>query len=208
MAGRAGGELRWYLVRHGATVGDSENRFHGRGDVALSLQGKAQVEALAPFFLGVRPVVLVHSPLSRARDSALYLARAAGWTQVPLVEKEGLRELDFGRCEGMTRGEIEEAFPEFAALWRTGKGYDSFPGGESLRAFTERVAGAVRELEEEYPRGDLVMVAHKGVLRRVLWALVGREDPGVRSFNPPLGSLTVIRKEEEGWILESAPRIG
>jgi len=198
---------RWFLVRHGATVGDSDNRFHGSGDVALSLQGKVQVQALAPFFQGVLPAAVVHSPLSRARDSALYLAQALGWS-VPLVVKEELRELDFGDCEGMTRREIEEAFPEFAGIWKSGKKYDSFPGGENLADFGERVARAVREMEGEFPGKDLVVVAHKGVLRRILWTLLGKDRPEVRAFNPPLGSLSILRKEPEGWILEDSGRIG
>ncbi len=207
MTGPPGKGCRWFLVRHGATVGDSDNRFHGSGDVALSLQGKVQVQALAPFFQGVRPAALVHSPLSRARDSALYLAQALGWT-VPLVAKEDLRELDFGDCEGMTRREIEEAFPEFAQLWKTGKGYEAFPGGENLQAFSERVSRAVREMEREFPGQDLVVVAHKGVLRRILWVLLGKDRPEVRAFNPPLGSLSILRKGPAGWILEDSGRIG
>ena len=207
MTGPPGKGCRWFLVRHGATVGDSDNRFHGSGDVALSLQGKVQVQALAPFFQGVRPAALIHSPLSRARDSALYLAQALGWT-VPLVAKEDLRELDFGDCEGMTRREIEEAFPEFAQLWKTGKGYDAFPGGENLQAFSARVSRAVREMEREFPGQDLVVVAHKGVLRRVLWTLLGKDRPEVRAFNPPLGSLSILRKGPAGWILEDSGRIG
>ncbi len=203
----AGQGRRWFLVRHGATVGDSDNRFHGSGDVALSLQGKAQVLALAPFFARVRPVAVVHSPLSRARDSALYLAQALGW-KVPFVAKEGLRELDFGKCEGMTRREIEEAFPEFARLWKRGGGFDAFPGGEDLRSFGKRVERAVRELEGDYPSGDLVVVAHKGVLRRVVWTLIGKDRPESREFDPPLGSLSILGEGPGGWVLEESGRIG
>ncbi len=207
MTGPSAEGFRWFLVRHGATVGDSDNRFHGSGDVALSLQGKVQVQALAPFFQGVRPAAVVHSPLSRARDSALYLAQAVGWN-VPLLPKEGLRELDFGACEGMTRKEIEEAFPEFAKLWKSGEGYDAFPGGENLGEFGDRVSRAVREMEQEFPEKDLVVVAHKGVLRRILWTLLGKERPEVRAFNPPLGSVSILRKGPAGWILEDSGRIG
>lgn len=186
----------WYLVRHGATVGESEIRFHGSGDVRLSEEGRGQIRRLAPRLAGLRPAALIHSPLSRARESMAILVETLGWTGA-LREEADLRELHFGACEGLSEPEIRERFPEFHARWKAGGGIEAFPEGEALEAFSARVAGAVDRIRAAVPAGDLVLVAHKGVHRRILFRLLGRRDPRVGPYDPPLGSVTVLREEHD-----------
>ncbi|MCK5943216.1 MAG: histidine phosphatase family protein, partial [Planctomycetes bacterium] len=66
-------ERRLWLVRHGETEGQSSIRYHGSNDVPLSDAGREQIRALLPLLEGVAFERVVHSPLSRAAESAALL---------------------------------------------------------------------------------------------------------------------------------------
>ena len=55
--------------------------------------------------------------------------------------EERMREICFGEAEGMTREEIDAAFPAFWEAYEAGR-TDAFPGGEPRASFTARVAAA------------------------------------------------------------------
>jgi broad specificity phosphatase PhoE len=194
--------LRVWLVRHGETEGQSSIRYHGQNDVPLSDLGRQQIRALIPLFAGLDPVRIVHSPLSRAAESARILQKAHGWNAASLHVEERLREISFGHCEGMTAEEIAAAHPEFWAQHQRGEA-DAFPGGESKVTFAARVQRAVHEHAEMHERGDLVIVAHRGIVRQALRALLQlpREAEPIHKFSVSLGSLSVALRSQR-WELE------
>ena len=85
--------------------------------------------------------------------------------------EERLREISFGACEGMTRDEIAAAFPAFWPAYEQGL-VDTFPDGEPRAAFAARVAAAIRELASMDWGSDLLVVAHRDRLERVIGHLV------------------------------------
>ena len=86
-----------YLIRHGATQWNKENRIQGREDIPLSAEGMAQVENCAQAFRGMELQLIGSSPLSRARDTARAISAVTG---APVVERQGLIERDFGDISG------------------------------------------------------------------------------------------------------------
>lgn len=196
----APGERRLWLVRHGETEGQSSVRFHGSNDVRLSAEGRAQIEALAPWLQGVPFARVVHSPLQRAAETARILAAACRLPADVLRVDERLREISFGACEGMTGDEIAAAFPGF---WRahTAGAVEGFPGGERRADFAERVAAAMHDLVREPWTGDVLVVGHRGTVRQTLRTLLG-VPAGVKDpFGVELGSLSILR-EAGGWQLD------
>ena len=95
---------RIVLIRHGNTVGNSHERFHGSSDVALSDEGREQVRAAGRQLQTEVFDVIAASPQRRAWQSAALLS---GGHPILLVPE--LREIDFGRWEGLTAQEIGEA---------------------------------------------------------------------------------------------------
>lgn len=195
------GERRLWLVRHGETEGQSSVRYHGSNDVPLSDLGRAQIRALAPMLRDVPFARVVHSPLVRAAESAAILAELCGIRAERCVADERLREICFGRCEGLTAEEIAARFPEFWAQQRAGTA-DGFPGGEPRSAFRARVAAAVAEWAAAEWRSDLLLVAHRGIVRHALPALLGPAVGEPPEFGVPLASLTVLRAGDTNWQLE------
>ena len=179
------------LVRHGETAGESSIRFHGANDVPLNDMGRDHARAAAAAIGDVGFDLHVASSLSRAEESARIIRPAA-----ELVLDDDLREIDFGRWEGLTREEIAARDPELEAEWqRLGFDFD-FPEGERRRDFTARVdRGLARAFAHDVER--LLLVAHKGVVRRgVEWLM--RETPPHPS--PELGEVFYLERDGAGFV--------
>ena len=186
-------------MRHGETEGESSIRYHGRNDVLLDDVGRAQARALITHLQEVRFAAIVHSPLQRARESAQIIQQGLGLSDQLLDRDEALTEVNFGDIEGMTAEEIQVALPEWYAQWQAGRS-DGFPGGETTAGFAARITRAFQDLVDRHPRGDLLVVAHRGVLRWGMQHLLGPEED--RDLAVDLGSLTVVRAGER-YVLET-----
>jgi len=188
-------------VRHGETEGQSSIRYHGSNDVPLSDLGREQIRGLLPLLSDVHFARVVHSPLQRAAESATLLADGLGLDRASLQCERDLREICFGDAEGMTREEIEAAFPGFWSDYEAGR-TDSFPGGEPRVAFAERVRGAALALAADAWQGDALLVAHRGIVKQTLLALLGDDAAPSDALSVELGSLSVARQVAGGWQLD------
>jgi len=157
-----GRRTEFVVVRHGETQWNLEERIQGQGDSPLTASGRAQAEAVARRLArGERFDLLVSSDLGRAHDTARAIAAATG---LPIRLDPRLRERHFGAGEGLTYGEIGARYP---GAFRSDGAIDpdyAVPGGESRRAFHERVTRAFEALAREQPGGRIVVVTHGGVL--------------------------------------------
>ena len=109
---------RVFLVRHGATVLSAEDRFAGATDVALSDEGREQTRRLADRLSDEKIAAIYASPLSRTMETAQILAAPHNLEVQP---RDGLREINHGHWEQMTRCEVEQKFPEEIAEWDSTK---------------------------------------------------------------------------------------
>lgn len=151
-----------FLVRHAESEWNAQGRWQGQGDPPLSERGRDEAaraaHRLRELFDG-GPVVA--SSLRRALETAEIIAAELGLH--PLHVEPELREVAVGEWTGLTRAEIEERFPaEWAAL---GAGtLEGFPGGETRRAFGERVVAALERLTEQHRGRRVLVVTHGGAI--------------------------------------------
>ena len=155
--------------RHGRTEFNDTGRFQGHLDTPLDPVGHAQAAAAAEALAALKPAAIVCSDLTRARDTARYLADLTG---LPLDVDARLREIDVGEWCGLTRAEIEARFPATYAAWLAGEDVRR-EGGETLAEVTVRAAAAVRERLDATTEGPLVVVSHGGTSRAVVLSLLG-----------------------------------
>jgi probable phosphoglycerate mutase len=133
--------LNLILTRHGRTSAGDDVMLGGQLDVSLVAEGRAQAEALARRLSGVRIDRIVSSPMLRALETAQAIA-----TGRPVEVDERLRELDYGRWEGLTYPEIEARDPELRARWEHDPASTHSPGGESGDDVAARVLGFLVDL--------------------------------------------------------------
>jgi len=161
---------RVFMVRHGATVLTEEDRFAGATDVALSDEGRAQVRQLARRLSGEKIAAVYASPLGRTVETAQILAEPH---KLEVQTRDGLREINHGRWEQMTRREVEEKFPEEAAEWEKDPYTFAPVGGESGLAVTARALPALIDLVRKHSGEHILVVSHKATIRLLLSSLLG-----------------------------------
>ncbi len=168
---------RLFLVRHGATQLTAEDRFSGAVGVDLSVEGRAQVERLAER-LASEPIAAVYaSPLSRTIETATILATPH---RLPVIHRDGLREISHGRWEGLTRHEVEARFGEEYASWDADPFAFAPEGGESGVAVLARALPVIREIVVSHVGQNVAVVSHKATLRLLLSSLLGFDARGYR----------------------------
>lgn len=163
---------RIIAIRHGETAWNVDSRLQGHLDIPLNDVGlwQARQAALA---LADEPIDAIYSSdLQRAWVTARAIAET---TQAPLTAHQGLRERGFGVLQGHTFEEIEAKDPEQAYRWRKRDPAFAPEGGESLIALRERITATTYALAAQHVGGQIVLVAHGGVLD-VLYRAATRQD--------------------------------
>jgi broad specificity phosphatase PhoE len=168
---------RLLLVRHGATQLTAEDRFSGSVGVDLSDDGRAQVARLSERLAEETLSAVYCSPLGRTVETAAILAKPHG---LPLLHRDGLREISHGRWEGLTRAEVEARYPEEYASWETDPFTFAPPGAESGVAVLARALPVIRDIVVAHAGERVLVVSHKATLRILLSSLLGFDPRGYR----------------------------
>jgi probable phosphoglycerate mutase len=168
---------RIFLVRHGATPLTAEDRFAGSSDVALSDEGRRQIASLAERLKGENLDALYTSPLQRTMETASILAAPHGMQP---VAEHALREIDYGRWEGLSRSEVETTFREEYAIWEEDPFTVAPIGGESGINVLNRALPFIRRIVEQHRHRSVVVVSHKGTNRLLISSLLGFDVRGYR----------------------------
>jgi probable phosphoglycerate mutase len=165
------------LARHGETDDNREPlRAQGFRDTPLNDTGRRQAAELAQRVAGIGIGSLWSSDLARASETAEIVGAQAGLR--PRLDAR-LREADRGEWEGRLFVDIARDQPERYAEWRRAGEAFRFPGGESLREQSDRVAAALCEIRGS---GELpaLVVCHGGSIRAMLCR---RHPRGLRAFH-------------------------
>ena len=161
---------RLWLVRHASTAWTGR-RFCGRTDLPLSQGGRAEAAALAERLTAIVPddARVASGPARRAHETAeRLLASLRGHGHVELDDR--LREVDFGRAEGLTFDGIVKTMPVLAAAITSGDAID-WPGGESAASVRERAGAVWGDVHSAV--GPMLLVTHGGFIRALLDVALG-----------------------------------
>jgi alpha-ribazole phosphatase len=161
------------FIRHAET--DMAGTFCGHSDPELNPRGHAQLDELINRLRTEEIGVVYASDLRRAHTTGRAIAEAFA---VNCHVRSALREIDFGRWEGITWEEIERRDDVFARHWIAEYPRLPAPDGESLHDFERRVLDEVRvlSLRTEAAGCRAAVVTHAGVLRTVLRLLHGYSE--------------------------------
>lgn len=204
---------RLVVVRHGRTVWNAEGRWQGQTDVPLDDTGREQAASLAAEIVArYSPSALYCSDLTRAADTAGFIARATGLTA---VTDPALREIFTGEWEGLLATEIEARWPEDYRRWIGGEDFVRAGGAETRAEVAERTAAALDRIAAAEPeRATTVVVGHGASLRAGAGRLVGLSMDAIPSLgslrnchwieltDPASGSPALAFGRSAGWVIE------
>lgn len=182
------------LVRHGQTEHNVAGIAQGWGDSALSPSGRDQVVRLAERLEAMQPTALYSSPLGRAKATAQAIADRVG---LPVIELEGLREMNYGAWEGRSFLDVRREDEEIYQRW-INDGDAQCPTGESHNDVRRRLEAAFAEVEGERP----VLVTHGTAIRIAATALLNVPVMTARHFAQDNAAINLFVWRADRWVLK------
>jgi uncharacterized phosphatase len=180
------------LLRHGQTNWNIDFRLQGVTDIPLNETGIAQARAAGAAIAQLAEVgesweMILSSPLSRARDTAVMVGEAIGIEGIEIEEL--LLERSFGVAEGLSHEEWKSQFSDT----------NHVPGGESLDALEARSWVLLQRLRDQYEGKRVLTVSHGALIRTLLRLVSDGEFPreGERLGNACLSVFE--HTDESGW---------
>ena len=158
------------LIRHGETEWNILGKFQGGTDIPLSQEGIRQAHMLKNRLNGDFDYVYA-SPLKRAYETAQTICEG---TDKTITIAEGIREINFGKWEGLTLKGIAEKYPDVFNSWRTDKEEGKFCGGDmSTLNASIRAKNCIMEIVKEPKGKKIAIVAHGGIIKAGLIGIFG-----------------------------------
>lgn len=155
--------MKIYLIRHGETTGDVEDRYGGAYDDELTDKGKTQTQELANKLTDSNIQILFCSPMIRTKQTAEILKTKLG-CEIKIVED--LRERNKnGILTGMTKSEATIKHPELVEKLKDFR--NQIEGAESQDGFVERIKKAFAEATNNQNYSTIGIVTHGGLI----WAI-------------------------------------
>jgi alpha-ribazole phosphatase len=219
--------INLYLARHGQTEMNKKKVYYGWLDVPIDEDGLKQCKQVAEKLSEIEFDVVISSTLKRAYTSANIICRNLDTGKIeinnegPLQKSEApsnvaglhkdkkilkyeeLKEINFGKWEGMHYTEVKESYCEAWAFWAKDWINYCIPEGESFLRFYKRVEACFHKILLENQDKTILLVAHEGTLRIIATILLKMKIEDYWSFHFEYGKysnfeiypeLTVIKK--------------
>ncbi len=178
-----------WLMRHGETEWSLSGAHTSRTDIPLTDHGRKRAEELRDYLKGTTFARVLTSPMQRARETC----QIAGLGDQAVIE-QGLREWDYGECEGKTTKEMRAKYNDPAwDVWTR-----EIVGGETVEHVGVRADGVIaRALDGVAEDGKIALFAHAHILRILAARWIGLDAQGGRLFGLGTGSVSVLGWERE-----------
>ncbi|GEJ47359.1 2,3-diphosphoglycerate-dependent phosphoglycerate mutase [Chryseobacterium sp. ON_d1] len=162
-----------FLVRHGQSLWNLENRFTGWKDIDITETGIEEAKKAGLALKGERIDIAFTSALIRAQHTLSIILNEIGNPDIPVVKDKALNERSYGNLEGLNKAETALKYgDEQVHIWR--RSFDVVPpGGESLKDTYNRVIpyfeSQIRPLLKQGE--NVLIVAHGNSLRALIMYL-------------------------------------
>ena len=184
-----------HLVRHGEVENPDGLVYAHLAGFGLSDGGRRQA-TWASAHLAAHPIRAVYSsPLDRARQTALVIARPHGLE--PLLLPEVTEWALMTRWAGLPWTDLDIHFPgELSAYLNDPLDLDFAP--ESVPELALRIGRAVDTLADRHPEQEVVVVSHQDPIQAARLQLTG-QDLGRLHHDKPRHCEVISLSRSEGW---------
>jgi len=201
-----------FLIRHGQSIYNLENRFTGWKDVELTDLGIAQATEAGKILSKITFDLCYTSNLKRAQNTLNLILEKIN--QNPkIIKDEALNERDYGDLIGQNKLEAAKKFgSEQVQIWR--RSFDvPPPGGESLKMTAERTLPYYNDvIKPQVNTGkNIIISAHGNSIRAIVMEIfnlsseqilkteIGWCEPWIISFDDhgELSNYQIIKRPSE-----------
>ena len=168
--------MKLYVVRHGETIWNAENRVQGVSDIPLTDKGRLDATLQKDFVKSLDIDVVISSPLDRAIETAKILTD----NKLPINTDDRIKERDWGLNEGANIDEVDR-WDCWDVILNT-----KVQNIESIQDFMYRVSSFLEDIKVRYKDKKVLLVTHSAVIR-VIHYLLGTipEDGDLSKINIP-----------------------
>jgi broad specificity phosphatase PhoE len=184
------------LIRHGENEYVKTGKLAGRlPGIHLNERGQKQAEALGEALKDVPITALYSSPLERAMETAMPIARGRN---LKIIQNSNLMDTNIGKWQGKSLAVLR-----LTKAWKIVQSAPSrfqFPEGESFLDLQTRIANVFEEIVRKHnkPRDIIAVVFHADPIKLAVSHFLGLPLDHFQRLSCDTGSLTAIHAGEAG----------
>ena len=189
------------FIRHGETTWNAERRMQGHIDIPLNTTGMGQAKRLANALTQTKYSfdAIYSSDLERALHTANAVANALS---LAVQTTPQLRERNVGQLQGLLLSEAPVLLPE---IWQSHIAREldhDLGGGESIRAFHQRMQGVLELFLRQHRGQSILAVSHGGSLDMIYRIVTQQALDAERVAVVPNTSLNWITHDGSVWSIQ------
>jgi broad specificity phosphatase PhoE len=182
------------IIRHGQTGWNVEHKLPGQlSGISLNEKGREQAARLAESLAAIPISAIISSPLERAYDTALILARGRG---LAIQTEPDLMDTDIGRWAGESYQQLGKTDPDWKAYVQ-----DPTLAPAGIETFPQVQQRVLAALERWRKRPDIgaypAFVAHADVVKLIIAYYSGLEIKRAGALFIDNASVSIIEIENE-----------
>ena len=187
--------LYLYIVRHGETEWNKEDRIQGRLDSSLTAKGREYAALLSKRLEDTKFAHIMSSPSERALETATLIR---GNRDIAIVTDERIMEMSMGPWQGMTKGEIKARYShEYDCFMNKPDDYRN-EGAESFVDMNKRATDFLNEIRSRKISGNLLVVTHGLFIKSLYLLFKGIELKDIWTEPTVEGtSLTIVKIDQD-----------
>lgn len=153
--------MKIYVVRHGQTNGNKEQRMQGRMDIPLNELGISQAKKAYEELRNIKFDKIFCSPLIRTIQTAMIVANAE---KNDLIIDDRIVEISFGSMEGKT---LDELGGDFVKFFSKPSEYININESESFQSLIKR-NGEFLEYLKTVEGNNILVVSHGAAIHAMI----------------------------------------
>lgn len=188
---------RFYLIRHGQTYWNQENRMQGQFETDLTPLGERQAIALGEHLKGIAFDKVYSSPQRRAVKTTQLII---GERPLPIQTDDALKEILMGDWQGILIEDLKRDFPaEIDLFWNHPEQYKR----ETCETYEEvriRAAEFMERVAAENPGKNILVVTHGALLKTLYTYLKYQQISEIAHAVHPLSTaMAIVEKKDGMW---------
>ncbi|MEG2788623.1 MAG: histidine phosphatase family protein [Romboutsia sp.] len=189
----------FYIVRHGQTNWNILGKTQGHGNSDLTTKGIEQATELADSLVNNHNIDFIFSSdLGRAVQTADIIGERLG---ISVEKTPALREMGFGKWEGLLIDEIKTHYANIYKIWRNEPHLVEIPEGETLHIIKERVDKFISELNTKYDNKNILLVTHSVTVRVMLLSFLNSGMENIYRIKQDNTALNIVDYRDYGPVI-------
>lgn len=160
-----GNDMKIFVIRHGETTGDVEDRYGGDYDDELSENGKNQAQELAQKLKARNIQAIFYSPRKRAKQTAEIINQELN---VKKIEVSDLRERNrYGVLTGLIKSDAKQKFPKEVKELEKHKYLSKLKNSEDYDSFKKRILNSFEKIINSKDFETIAIISHGGPISTI-----------------------------------------